>query len=84
VGALATAVAWSAKTILSNLEKRAEVLILEQLSYKPMSRPEIRKYIYGSHLLFRLAPFAYVNALETLAANDKIRLHEGVYSTPEN
>ena len=80
LSALTAAFAWLIKSAKSSVENRAELLIIEALSSKRMTRGEIRQSVYGDSPLFRLYKAAYINALTNLLREDRIVLSDGYYS----
>ena len=84
LAAVTGAFAWSMKATKESLQNRAELLISEALSYRPMDRNEIRAMVYANHVLFRLSKSAYIDALNHLLETHRAVLSDGRYSTPKD
>lgn len=81
---VAGSLAWSVRSIKESLQNRAELLISEAVSRRPMDRDEIRAMVYANHMLFRANKATYVSALNNLLATKRVVLIGGRYSLADD
>jgi hypothetical protein len=82
LAAAAGALAWGVRSTKESLQNRAELLISEAVSRRPMDRDEIRAMIYANHVMFRVNKSTYVDALNNLLATQRVVLVGGRYTAP--
>jgi hypothetical protein len=79
-GGLVASAAWLFKQTVASLERRAQVVILEELSRgEAMSRDDIRRALFRESWLFWLCRDVHNDALATLLTQGKVVVEKGVY-----